>query len=160
MGCKCNGNCLTAHSLLLDFHTYIPTLYLNVCAHEWLTRSYCIFVDMKCRDIDELWCFSYIVLSSIIYTHTCKALHWRIHAHVSPHIRTHRHVSTTRVITSDTARHLTRADPRVCYNALHTHTHAMCAITITLTHSSTSCTIGFMRSTQTHLLRHVQNDSD
>ena len=84
-----------------------------------------------------------VVPSSIGRSHTCDTTaptnNWtRVTALTSIS-----NVSPTRVITPKIVRHLTRVD----YCTTHMHTHAMCAITMHLSHSSTPCTIGCMRTT-------------
>ena len=87
-----------------------------------------------CRDRST--CRFVLLSSSITYTHTFKALALTTVSHVPPHLRTHRYVS------SHTSDHIwCRTPPDMCGPArvfpFTTDTHAMCAITIHLTHSST-----------------------
>ena len=97
-----------------------------------------------------------VVPSSIGRSHTCDTTaptnNWtRVTALTSIS-----NVSPTRVITPKIVRHLTCVD----YCTTHMHTHAMCAITMHLSHSSTPYTIKFTHITHTHLLRQMQNDYD
>ena len=94
----------------------------------------------------------YLALSTYIHvkhrsnesTRMCHSTDEHIDACL-PHVHSHRTPHPTH--TCDPA--------RVVQYTSHMHTHAMCATTITLIFSSTSCTIGCMCTIHTYLHRHM-----
>ena len=155
---------LLAFSHLISFAKNFGTIYriveqidTNVCKTIFFVyipnyKMYCVysfFIAVSCH------------LASPTHTHVMPP-RWRTSQHKPSHYRTIQHVSTHTCEYAIIERCLTRANPYVWTNALHTCIPMLCVQSqcIPPRHLNTPYTIEGTCTTHTHLLRHVQMDYD